>query len=207
MDTRSSAGTFKCSKALPTAFAPFALLALVFVSSASAADEPAKAPAGSNDGAIWVSSYCLGQAMARGLKFKDLFVANSQLVKALQAQQSGPGAVNRTAKINELEVSALYLSAKVLFLSSEMEWMSKLLEALGQHVENPDPKILNEGVDRGKTGGNILFNVESRCQSKCVSSGDAPELGRCVDSCAEQENHTLFGAAKECDHLYQHGRK
>ena len=204
MDKRAGARTFKRPNARSLTLAIFAL---IFAFSARAADEPAKAPAGSNDRAIWVSSYCLGQATVRVAKFKDLFVANGQQVKGLQAQQSEPDPKNRNSKINQLEISAPYLAAKMTFLASEAQWLYKLAVDLGRQVEDPDPKILKNGMSRGTIGGNLLFSAESRCQSTCASAKDAVEFGRCVDACAEHEDSTLFGAAKECDRLYENRPK
>ena len=217
MDTRACAGTFECRntrtlktrtlKLGTTARAALALLAVIFAFSARAADEPAKAPPGSNDRAIWVSSYCLGQATARVAKLNDLFVANAQQVKGLQTQQSEPDPANRNTKINQLEISALYLAAKMTFLASEAQWLYKLAVDLGRQVEDPDPQILKDGMGRGTIGGNFLFSAESRCQSACAAAKDAAEFGRCVDSCADQADHTLFGAAQECDRLYANRSK
>jgi hypothetical protein len=161
------------------------------------AQQPPKAPAGSKDQGIKAAGYCLGEAQARAGKLKDGLDANSREVKELQSDKRAD-AQRRDA----LEVSGVYVGKKMMFLSSEMEWMYKMAQALGSSVQNPDPKVLNEGIARGKRDGDALYVIESGCERHCNSARNADELSSCVDVCATREQPAIASAAKECDRLY-----
>lgn len=143
----------------------------------SIADANKKAPAGSQDNAIRTLGFCIGQASARAPRLTEAFKkANTD--------------------------SAVYLTGKMLFVGNQLQWMYTAIVAVGNAVENPDPKILTDSKSIGEKKGAALFDIEDNCLRTCSTVGVGKELRTCVDSCTEQEDPKLHALIKECDSIY-----
>jgi hypothetical protein len=140
------------------------------------------APAGSRDPAIRAAGYCMGQAVAQ--------------TKALH------GSDGDASERQRLGLSQVFIAQRLTLLGAESQWMLQMVNAPGKTVENPDPKVLNGAMDRGKAAGAALFATEEQCRASCGDAHDVKELGACIDACAAKDNAVLAGAAAECDRLY-----
>lgn len=143
----------------------------------SLGDTGSKAPAGTKDNAIRVAGFCLGQATARAEKITEVLKA---------------------ADTN----AAAYFGGKVMSIGNQIRWFYKGIVAVGNSVENPDPKIFTESKNIGESKGAALFEIENRCLKSCSASSKENELSSCVDACAEQEDSKLVTAINECGNIY-----
>lgn len=187
-----------------------ALLASVIaiaMSTVAAAQVTAKGPPGSQDKAIEAAAYCVGQELVRGGKAKEALDLNTRQTADLKSGSGNYSAEDRRKNLDRTELSASYLLQKLAYTSSEMGWMYRMLTAIGNSVQSPDPKILNTSMDHGKADGTALSNIEEQCRASCSEAGSIGGIAMCVDTCAENKDARLAKTSKQCDALYEKSTK